>query len=108
LQRNIKVAELTNPFIASIYVFFEYQNYLLTFNDGKTISKQEDEWWWYKDYKNRPPDEKTWFHSYSNNNSYISQFRMLSNYSKDDQGVIIVNLDIEKLGAMITNTIQPQ
>src|SRR5690606_30266167 len=36
------------------------------------------------------------------------QYRRLSDLSASSEGVILVNLDVEKLEALITNTVQPQ
>lgn len=106
LQDTVRLSELTITFIESIYLYFEHQQYFLNSIEGRKITDLEKEWW-YENYESHSYEDRTWFHSFTEH-GYITQYRRLSDLSAGSEGVLIINLDANRLETLITNTVQPQ
>lgn len=110
-QKLTPVNKISGQFINSIYLYAETSGYIMSSN----LNLWQLDWFidnkWLKDYNIRKADTKYWVTSreakqYIGENAprhFISLFYMAPLETKDKQGVVVVNIDTERLGKFINN-----
>jgi len=102
----------TDDYISSIYVYSEKSNYIITSNKGGINADRFDDNTWINEYFNRKKNLKmrwfshrTYYDIFNNNRkySYISCYYLAPANSYMKSGVIIINLDSDKIRQLINN-----
>ena len=108
LYKIIDFISITDDFIASVYIYFENSQFVFS-SDGSSMDLNHFyDKSWLNDYNTLKLQKKYWVEAravddifYNTKNRYISSFRTISNYNQN--GVVIVNLDTEKMKSVIDN-----
>ena len=104
ITNAISMYTLVYRHIDSIYVYSDKNRYLIANGGGGFIDGIYDNTW-YQEFKDRPKD-RTWITSRLKGNRYpylISIVRPVNQYSAQQPGAIVVNIDVQKLDELLTN-----
>ncbi|HHY81304.1 MAG TPA: histidine kinase [Clostridiales bacterium] len=102
----------TSDYIYSIYVYSDVSNYIIsTSKGGTTLSRFYDNSW-LEEFKAKSRHERKWISSRKVEdiltdqvNTFITSYYFAPFYSLSKGGVVIVNLDVDKLKSFISNNV---
>ena len=108
IEQILQMAEMTSPYIDSIFIYSELNDFLLTV--GSRINSQNPYYkWWPVMYAEQPKSPHFWItgeepESKQRTLSFVNR-RVSYNEKPENNGVVSINMDITALGGMIDGDI---
>ena len=111
IDRIISISSITSTYIDSIYVFSKKNNYIITSTRGASEIERFFDTGWNSDNMNKKEQDRFWICArqvkeiYKDGKAlnFISAFRTAPFYSQEQMGVVIINIDADKLRQLINN-----
>ncbi|AJY74262.1 sensor histidine kinase [Paenibacillus beijingensis] len=108
IQQVLQTARLTSPYIDSIQMFSEYNNFYLTAESGGTFQNADNRWWFnaYEQHNGRSNFWTTGLVTDKTSRTPLLSFvNRISSYEGGKSGGVLIHLNLEKLGNLVDHSV---